>query len=138
MSKIGFHFWFVCLLGLVLGHESSSARDNTQFVPDTEVNVTVESRPSSAIQKESTSNHLSELANRVYQEPGKSIESVVMRYGTDAAYAYHPGSAKPAILEGLGIVGDHLYSPNEWADLDSVVPRLYLAAYVGIARQYGR
>ena len=31
-----------------------------------------------------------------------------------------------AALEGLGIVGDGLHSPEEWADLASVPPRLYL------------
>ena len=49
-----------------------------------------------------------------------------MRYGTDAGFAYHAGSAKPAVLEGLGIIGDGLHSPAEWADLESVAPRLYL------------
>ena len=31
-----------------------------------------------------------------------------------------------ALLEGLGIVGGGLHAPEEWADLDSVAPRLYL------------
>jgi glutamate carboxypeptidase len=29
-------------------------------------------------------------------------------------------------LEGQGIVGGGLHSSDKWADLDSVVPRLYL------------
>ncbi len=70
---------------------------------------------------------MAELARRVYQELGKSIEPVAMRYGTDAGFAYHPSNVKPAVLEGLGIVGDRLHSSDEWADLDSVAPRLYLA-----------
>lgn len=95
------------------------------FVPDTEVSVSVEClRP--AFSRNPQSERLGALANRVYQELGKAVESVAMRYGTDAGFAYHPGSAKPAVLEGLGIVGDRLHSPDEWADLDSVAPRLYL------------
>ena len=72
------------------------------------------------------SDRLGALAVRVYQEMGKSIEPVPMSYGTDAAFAHHPDSAKPAVLEGLGIVGQGLHTPGEWADLDSVAPRLYL------------
>ena len=96
-----------------------------KFVPDTEVSVTVESRRP-PFSRNRQSDRLGALANRVYQELGKSIESVLMRYGTDAGFAYHPGRAKPAVLEGLGIVGDRLHSSDEWADLDSVAPRLYL------------
>ena len=29
-------------------------------------------------------------------------------------------------MDGMGIVGDRIHSPDEWADLDSIVPRLYL------------
>ena len=59
-------------------------------------------------------------------EVSVTIEPVPMGFGTDAGFAYHPGSAKPVVLEGMGIVGDRLHSPDEWADLSSVVPRLYL------------
>lgn len=96
-----------------------------KIVPDTEVTVTVESRRP-PFTRNSQSERLAALANRIYQELGKSVEPVVMRYGTDAGFAYHPGSTQPAVLEGLGVVGDRLHSPEEWADLESVVPRLYL------------
>ena len=87
--------------------------------------MTVESRRP-PFSRNPQSERLATLAYRVYQELGKSIEPVAMRYGTDAGFAYHSGSAKPAVLEGLGIVGDRLHSSDEWADLNSVVPRLYL------------
>ncbi len=96
-----------------------------KIIPDTEVTVNVESRRP-PFSKNPQSDRLAALAARVYQELGKSLEPVAMRYGTDAGFAYHPGSAKPAVLEGLGIVGGGLHSPDEWADLDSVAPRLYL------------
>lgn len=96
-----------------------------RIVPETQVSVTVEShRP--PFSRNPQSDRLAALANRAYQELGKSLEPVAMRYGTDAGFAYHPGSARPAVLEGLGIVGDRLHSPDEWADLNSVAPRLYL------------
>jgi glutamate carboxypeptidase len=50
-----------------------------------------------------------------------------MRYGTDAGFAFQAGRASPAVLEGLGVVGQGLHSPDEWADLESVVPRIYLS-----------
>ncbi len=96
-----------------------------RFVPETEVTMKVENRHP-PFSRNPQSDRLATLANQVYQELGKSIEPVAMRYGTDAGFAYHPGKTKPAVLEGLGIVGGRLHSLDEWADLDSVVPRLYM------------
>jgi glutamate carboxypeptidase len=95
-------------------------------VPDTQVSVAVDLRRP-AFARNAASEGVAALAARIYQGLGKSLEPVSMRFGTDAGFAYRPGSAKPAVLEGLGIVGAGLHSPDEWADLDSVVPRLYLA-----------
>ena len=96
-----------------------------RIIPDTDVTVTVESRRP-PFSRNLQSDRLAALASRVYQELGKSIEPIAMRYGTDAGFAYHAGSARPAVLEGLGIVGAGLHSPDEWADLESIAPRLYL------------
>ena len=96
-----------------------------KFVPDTKVSVRVEVRRP-PFSRNPQSDRLATLANRIYEELGRSIKPVPMRYGTDAGFAYHPGSAKPAVLEGLGIVGGGLHTSDEWADLDSVAPRLYL------------
>jgi len=96
-----------------------------RVVPDTEVTVSVEPRRP-PFSRNAASEQLAALANRVYGEIGKSLEPVAMRYGTDAGFAYRPGSAAPAVLEGLGVVGDGLHTVDEWADLDSVPPRLYL------------
>ena len=95
------------------------------FIPDTQVTVTVDPRrPPFA--RNPASEGLALLARQIYLGLERPLEAVAMRYGTDAGFAYHPGSAKPAVLEGLGIVGDGLHSPEEWADLASVPPRLYL------------
>jgi glutamate carboxypeptidase len=95
------------------------------LVPDTRVTVKVESRRPPFPDNPST-DRLAALARRVYQEIGKQLEPVTMSYGTDAGFAYRPDSPRPAVLEGLGIAGSGLHSPDEWADLDSVAPRLYL------------
>jgi glutamate carboxypeptidase len=95
------------------------------LVPGTSASVTVENRRP-PFGKNAASDRVATLANSIYGELGKTITPTAMRYGTDAGFAYQPGSVKPAVLDGLGIVGDRLHSPDEWADLDSVVPRLYL------------
>ena len=49
-----------------------------------------------------------------------------MRFGTDAGYAYVPGSDKPAVLETMGVVGAGLHADDEYIELGSIAPRLYL------------
>ena len=96
-----------------------------RLVPDTDVTVNVELRRP-PFSRNALSERLAALADRIYHELGKSIEPVAMRYGTDAGFAYRPETGTPAVLEGLGVVGAGLHTVDEWADLDSVPPRLYL------------
>jgi glutamate carboxypeptidase len=56
---------------------------NKRFVPETEVTVKVENRRP-LFSRKPQSDPLPTLPNQVYQELGKSIEPVAMRYGTDA------------------------------------------------------
>lgn len=96
-----------------------------KLIAGTEVSVKVEyGRP--PFSKNPASDHLAAVADQIYRELGKSITPVGMRYGTDAGFAYNPRSGKPVVLDGMGIVGDRIHSSDEWADLDSVAPRLYL------------
>jgi glutamate carboxypeptidase len=97
-----------------------------RVVPDTDVTVNVELRRP-PFSRNALSERLAALADRIYHELGKSIEPVAMRYGTDAGFAYRPENGTPAVLEGLGVVGAGLHTVDEWADLDSVPPRLYLS-----------
>ncbi len=45
--------------------------------------------------------------------------------GTDAGYAGRSG--KPAVLESLGLAGWGYHAKNEYIEIDSIVPRLYLS-----------
>ncbi|WP_158773453.1 glutamate carboxypeptidase [Cobetia sp. L2A1] len=72
------------------------------------------------------SQKLAKQAQKIYQELGQSLQAVEIGGGTDAAYAYHEGSDKPAVLESLGLVGGGYHSDKEFVLVDSVVPRLYL------------
>ena len=106
------------------------AHDATQLsrerlVPDTQVTVAViDRRP--PFTKNPASERVAALASQVYLGLGRELGTVAARYGTDAGYAYRAGQAKPAVLEGLGIVGGGLHTPDEWADTSSIAPRLYL------------
>lgn len=69
---------------------------------------------------------LAAKARKIYQEPGRKLDYSVMRYGTDAGFMYSAAENAPVILDGMGISGGNLHSLDEWADLDTVVPRIYL------------
>ena len=76
--------------------------------------------------KNPASERLAETAQRLYSEIDQRIEPIAMRFGTDAGYAYVPDSDKPAVLETMGVVGAGLHSEEEYIELSSIAPRLYL------------
>lgn len=69
---------------------------------------------------------LAKTAQTLYGKIGRKVEPIAMRFGTDAGYAYVPDSQKPAVLETMGVVGAGLHSEDEYIDLSSIAPRLYL------------
>ena len=96
-----------------------------KLVPDTDVSLKVEMRRP-PFSKNPATDKLAEQANSIYEEIGTRIKPVSMRYGTDAGFAYSSENKKPVVIDGMGIVGGRIHSPEEWADLDSIPPRLYL------------
>ncbi|UEM01954.1 M20/M25/M40 family metallo-hydrolase [Skermanella rosea] len=96
-----------------------------KLIPDTEVSFRIEKgRPPLA--RNPGSEQLAALAKQLYGRIGQTVEPVAMRFGTDAGYAYFPDSPKPAVLETMGVVGAGLHSPEEYVELSSIAPRLYL------------
>lgn len=69
---------------------------------------------------------LARTAQAIYGKIGRTLEPIAMRFGTDAGYAYVPDSQKPAVLETMGVVGAGLHADDEYMDLTSIAPRLYL------------
>ena len=69
---------------------------------------------------------LAKTAQTLYGKIGRKVEPIAMRFGTDAGYAYVPDSQKPAVLETMGVVGAGLHSEDEYMELSSIAPRLYL------------
>lgn len=95
------------------------------LIADTQTTLTLKKgRPPLA--KNEGSEALAETARQLYGQIDRTIEPIAMRFGTDAGYAYVPGSAKPAVLETMGVVGAGLHADNEYIELNSVAPRLYL------------
>ncbi|RRV07544.1 M20/M25/M40 family metallo-hydrolase [Pseudomonas sp. v388] len=96
-----------------------------KLIDGTEVSVRLEKgRPPLA--RNPGSDQLAKTAQAIYGKIGRSIEPIAMRFGTDAGYAFVPGSAKPAVLETMGVVGAGLHADDEYIELSSIAPRLYL------------
>ena len=96
-----------------------------KLIDGTEVTLRLEKgRPPLA--KNPGSEQLAKAAQALYRKIGRNIEPIAMRFGTDAGYAYMPGSAKPAVLETMGVVGAGLHADDEYIELSSIAPRLYL------------
>ncbi|MER0042518.1 M20/M25/M40 family metallo-hydrolase [Pseudomonas sp. MGal98] len=103
-----------------------------KLIDDTEVTVRLEKgRPPLA--KNAASEQLAKQAQVLYAKINRKIEAIAMRFGTDAGYAYVPGSDKPAVLETMGVVGAGLHADDEYIELSSIAPRLYLT--VALIRQ---
>lgn len=95
-----------------------------QMVPGTEVSVKLDMlRP--LYQASDASRALAEKAQAIYRELDLKLTLVPMaRIGTDAAFSAQSGQA--AVVAGLGLAGAGYHARDEYADADSIVPRLYL------------
>ncbi|MBW1785991.1 MAG: M20/M25/M40 family metallo-hydrolase, partial [Deltaproteobacteria bacterium] len=89
------------------------------------VTVKVENRRP-PLPRNRASDEMAETAKRICREIGYQIEPAEMRFGTDAGFAYNPAGDKPAVLESMGILGKGYHTRDEYAEIDSIVPRLYL------------
>ena len=98
-----------------------------RMIPDTKVTFRLE-RGRPPLAPNDATEDLAAQAQEVYAATGRDLDTVAMKFGTDAGYAYVPDGSGPAVLETLGIVGAKIHTPDEYAELDSIVPRLYLSA----------
>ncbi len=95
-------------------------------VPDTEVKVTLDVRRP-AFDAGEAGRALALRAQSIYAElDGRPLLLVPgTGGGTDAGFAARSG--KPAVLESLGLAGWGYHARDEYIEVDSIVPRLYLA-----------
>src|SRR5439155_22203441 len=95
-----------------------------QIVPDTEVEVTpISGFP--PMEKTDATARLVEQAKRIAGELGFEVNDAATGGASDANPV--AGSGIPT-LDGLGPIGGADHSPEEWLDLESVVPRVALLA----------
>ena len=91
-------------------------------VPDTSAEIYLDSGLPPLIQDNDV-NALADRARKIYAELGKTIGASGNGGASESAIAQSVGT--PA-LDGLGWVGGDFHTDNEWVDLNSVAPRLYL------------
>lgn len=97
------------------------------LVPDTTTTVTLDPlRPIYVAGDRGRA--LADLARDIYAElDGRQLlMHPTTNGGTDAGFAGRSG--KPAVLEGLGLAGWGYHARNEYIEIDSIPPRLYLAS----------
>jgi glutamate carboxypeptidase len=97
---------------------------SSKLVPDTESNIQlVIGRP--AFRAGPAGKALAEKAQQIYREIDRSLVLVPMIGGaTDAAFAGRSGKA--TVVESFGLAGFGYHARDEYIDIESIVPRLYL------------
>lgn len=106
-------------------NEALQAKVNaSRLVPDTQTQVRlVVGRP--AYRANAGGKALAEEARAIYQELDRELTLVPMTGGaTDAAFAGRSGKA--AVVESFGLAGFGFHARDEYIEVDSIVPRLYL------------
>ncbi len=97
-----------------------------KLIPDTVTTVKLEvGRP--AFSAGPPGRALAERAQAIYKEIDRDLGVVPMTGGgTDAAFARRSGKA--TVVESFGLAGSGFHARDEYIELDSIVPRLYLVS----------
>ncbi len=98
--------------------------NNSKLIPDTTTTVTlVLGRPAFLAGAKGLA--LAQRAQGIYKEIDRELNLVPMTGGgTDAGYAVRSGKA--TALESFGLAGFGFHAKDEYIEIDSIVPRLYL------------
>ena len=111
---------------------------NKRLVPDTKLEVTFEHRRA-PLEATDASRAVAKKAQAIYAELGKKllVDESGSGGGTDAAFAAQSG--KPATVESFGLAGYGYHSSEEeYVDLDTIEPRLYLLTRLVMDTARGR
>ena len=97
---------------------------SSKLIPDTTTTATLTvGRP--AFIANAAGKALAERGQAIYREIDRELALVPMTGGaTDAAFAARSGKA--AVVESFGLAGFGYHARDEYIELDSIVPRLYL------------
>lgn len=93
-----------------------------RLVPDTQVQTSV-IRGFPPMPKNEKSDALAEKAQAIYAELGRKLTLEGSGGAADASLSAGVGTPT---LDGFGIVGGNIHTPDEYAEVESVVPRFYL------------
>lgn len=96
----------------------------SRLIPDTEVTVTLR-RSFPPMAQNPRTDALIARAQQIYAEIGRKL--TVEGSGGAADSSLTAGVGTPS-LDGLGLVGGNLHTAEEYVELDSITPRLYLLA----------
>ena len=94
----------------------------TKLIPDTQVKTSV-IRGFPPMPKNAKSDALAEKAQAIYGELGRKLTLEGSGGAADASLSAGVGTPT---LDGFGIVGGNIHTPDEYAEVESIVPRLYL------------
>jgi glutamate carboxypeptidase len=95
-----------------------------KLIADTQVTATLQPG-SPPMARNGATDVLAARASAIYAELGRKLTLESTGGAADANYS--AGAGVPTI-DGLGIVGGAIHTPEEYADLDSFAPRFYLLA----------
>jgi glutamate carboxypeptidase len=101
-----------------------ASMSKNRLIPDTEVTTSL-TRFFPIMRQNAQTDTLAAKAQSIYGELGKKL--TLEGTGGAADSSFSAGAGTPS-LDGLGFVGGNAHSPEEYVELDSVVPRLYLLA----------
>ncbi|MBY8928190.1 M20/M25/M40 family metallo-hydrolase [Pseudomonas sp. Wu6] len=93
-----------------------------KLIPETEVKTTLQ-RGLPPMPQTAESDKLVAIAQGIYGELGKTL--TIEGSGGAADASLSAGVGTPT-LDGFGIVGGNIHTPEEYAEVESVVPRVYL------------
>jgi glutamate carboxypeptidase len=93
-----------------------------KLIPDTEVKTSLQ-RGLPPMPQTAESDKLVAIAQGIYGELGKTL--TIEGSGGAADASLSAGVGTPT-LDGFGIVGGNIHTPEEYAEVESVVPRVYL------------
>jgi glutamate carboxypeptidase len=93
-----------------------------KLIPDTVVTTSL-TRSFPVMPKNVQTDRLASMAQKIYGELGRTLNLVGSGGAADSSFA--AGVFKPT-LDGLGIIGGNAHTDREYAEIASIVPRLYL------------
>jgi glutamate carboxypeptidase len=99
-----------------------AAMSKNKLIPDTIVTTSM-TRSFPIMAQNAQTDALAALAQRVYGELGRKLRLEGSGGAADSSFA--AGVFKPT-LDGLGIIGGNAHTAEEYAEVESMVPRFYL------------